>query len=119
MEINGIDENSFPRKTIPNYFKNIRIQNYRYSFGPEDIESKPFCKSAAAPGQKEIISELRPEIEQLLRDLFRLTTELDIAARVLKSLTPVAMLSQIQQKLNAIKAEEEVLFTNDFNRLIG
>lgn len=119
LEANGIEHESFPRKTIPNYFKNIRIQKFQFAFTADEISEKSFCKAKAAPGQEERIAQIRPTIEEMLRSLFSLSNAYEVAKRVQRSLTPMAMISQVQQKLNALKAEEEVLFTMDFNKLIG
>jgi len=119
LDTNGIEAESFPRQTVPNYFKNIRQHKFKFAFTADQIPEKSFCKGTAAVGQEEKIDQVRPVIEDMLRLLFGLSTRLDILKRVQKSLTPLAMISQIQQKLNALKAEEEVLFPVDFNRLIG
>ncbi len=121
IQTQGIEEKSFPRAYIPGYFKNVRINKFRhqYPFTLEDVPGIQLYNKTTKQSQKDSIEEVRPAIEELLNKLLIISTEYEITKRVQKSLTPLAMISQIQQKLNALKAEEEVLFTMDFNKLIG
>ena len=42
-----------------------------------------------------------------------------LSEKVLKSFVPLAMISEINNRINQIKAEEGILFVNDFNRIIS
>ena len=42
-----------------------------------------------------------------------------LSERVLKSFVPLSMISEINTRINQIKADEGILFVNDFNRIIS
>lgn len=121
LNTNNIAPKSFPRQTIPKMFNNAADENINGALGysEDSIHEVQFYNKSVKQDEKDRIDGLRTRIEQSILNLKNTYYELCVLNRVLKSVTPLAMIGQIQKKLNAIKEEEEVLFVNDFNRLIS
>lgn len=121
LNTNNIDPTSFPRQTIPNTFHKAVEGTIKLpiNYDEDSIQHVSFYNASVKKDEKARIDSLRTPIEQFILNLKNSYYELEILNRVLKSITPLAMIGQIQKKLNAIKEEEEVLFVNDFNRLIS
>jgi ATP-dependent exoDNAse (exonuclease V) beta subunit len=118
---NGVESKSFPRQTIPKNFDKAVDEKLKIplDYDVDTVKEKSFYNKTAKQAQKDSIDRIRPEIEEHMLRLKDLYYDLQITRRVLKSLTPLAMISEILNKLKTIKEEEEILFVNDFNRLIS
>ena len=122
MNEHNIDVVCFPRQTIPNYFKNIleeKIVSDFKSTWHNNIEGTSFFTKKYENEFGDTLNEIRPEIEKLFYQSKDLSLKFHLFEKVLKSFVPLAMISEVQQRLNQIKNEEGVLFINDFNRIIS
>ncbi len=122
IEQHNIDAGDFKGNYISKYFKNI-IQNDRilseFSSQWHDIANTELYNKTAKETLKLSIDAIRPEIESLFLQSKSKSLEYHLSDRVLKNFVPLAMIREVQSHLNSIKEENEILFVNDFNRIIS
>jgi ATP-dependent exoDNAse (exonuclease V) beta subunit len=119
---NNIDAVFFPRQTIPNYFKNILDEKIVGDFKSkwhENIEDTSFYSKKYEKEYGDIFKLIRPKIEELFLKSKVISLDYHLADRVLKNFVPLAMINEVQKRLNTIKKEDGILFINDFNRIIS
>jgi ATP-dependent exoDNAse (exonuclease V) beta subunit len=117
-----IDTKCFPRQTIPNYFDSIlegKIESGFNSKWHNEIHETSFYTKKYEKEYGQIIDSLRPEIEKLFLHSKAKSLEYHLTERIIKNFVPLAMINEVQYRLNKIKYEEGVLFINDFNRIIS
>lgn len=119
---NNIDSVCFPRQSIPKYFSGILEEKIEDQFKNQwhnSIETTSFCSRKYEKDFADRLEAIRPTIEQLFLESKTKSLAYHLADRVLKNFVPLAMISEVQKRLNTLKKEESILFINDFNRIIS
>ncbi len=116
-----VEKEIFPRQTIPNYFKNLIEGKIVSNFDAKwhDIAQTSFYKKTVKDTVKVQVDLIRIDIEKLFLRSKELSLNYHLSEKVLKSFVPLSMISEIQRRISQIKAEEGILFVNDFNRIIS
>ncbi len=121
LETQNIEHSSFTRQSLPKYFKNIVNDIYEKEFNKvwHDIENNKLYNAKTDSSQKDKIDSVRNEIEDMFLSSKELSLSYHLIEKVLKSFVPLAMISEINNRINEIKNNQGVLFVNDFNRIIS
>lgn len=121
IEFHNIEVGHFKANSIPKYFKKLRDGNIPDQFTAKwhNIKETDFYNKTTKVSIAEEIDAIRPEIEDLFLKSKDLCLEYHLSEKVLKSFVPLAMISEINNRINHIKAEEGILFVNDFNHIIS
>jgi len=122
IEEHQIEPSNFTRGSIPSYFRKILEDNEivdAFNRKWHDIENTNFYTAKTNIEVKESIDAIRPQIENLFLESKSKSLEYHLTDRVLKNFVPLAMIKEVQKQLNTLKEENEILFVNDFNRLIS
>lgn len=111
---------SFTRNSIPKHFeklKNDLTDTYTAAW-KQTIETTDFYAKKTPANEKQIIDEIRPQIELVFKQLQFLVTENLVLDAVLKNITQMSLIKSINDKVQKIKKEEQLLLISDFNKLI-
>lgn len=121
IEKSGIENSHFKRRSIPNYFKKISNGDFPKEFNSQwhNIEQTDFYNKTTKAPIADKIDNIRADIENMFLESKKLCLDYHLCERVLKSIVPLAMISEINNRINHIKGKEGILFINDFNRLIS
>jgi len=116
-----IESSDFKGSYIPKYFKKLLSGEIVSKFNSNwhDIENAEFYNKTAKDTTKQKINLVRPEIEAMFLRSKDLCLQHTLKERILKSFVPLSMISHINYHLNQIKAENGILFVNDFNHIIS
>lgn len=121
IETHHLDPKDFKGRFIPKYFNKLAEGNIlnKFSAAWHNITETKFYNVSAKDHIKAAIDSIRPDIEELFLTSKTKSLEYHLADRVLKNFVPLAMISEVQKRLKAIKEEKGILFINDFNRIIS
>ncbi len=117
-----IEEESFPRGSLPNYFKKLKGDHKTVKFDAawqKNIETAPLYKKAIPEDQKLIIDAQQNAIV----DLYNQSKEIILQHRYLnlvrKYITQLSLLSLVQSEITNIKSERNIVLISDFNKKIS
>ncbi|WP_298901278.1 exodeoxyribonuclease V subunit beta [uncultured Psychroserpens sp.] len=120
---NGLEDEDFTRKTLPNHFKKVKTLNFNGLYSnklQENIASNTSIYNKTIEAQKAtLIDSLLPEIETYYLAIKRLVYTSKFLKNALKNITPLSVLSAIGQTLKEIKDEDDILLISEFNNLIN
>ena len=123
IEHNGLEFSNFSRETLPNHFKkaaNLSL-NGLYNNKLEDNlkERKRIYNKNLDAVKAERIDLLLPDFEAFYLKIKQRVDQSKIYANALKNITPLSVLTAIQQSLSEIKEDEDILLISEFNAIIN
>ena len=116
IEFEGINIESFSRKTFPNYIEKISnkedFDNYKY-VAEEDIKV-----NKNVPDQY-IIEANKLFFIEILNQIYVLNAEKKLLDGVLKNITPLSLLQTLHKELKTLQEEQNIVAVSEFNTLIN
>ncbi|QTY26100.1 exodeoxyribonuclease V subunit beta [Flavobacterium sp. CS20] len=121
IENHNVNASDFKGNYISNYFKKLSNGEVISQFKSKwhNIKETELYNKNTSASTKEKIDSFRPEIEDLFLRSKDLCIKHTLTERILKSFVPLSMISQVNLHIEQIKAENGILFVNDFNRIIS
>lgn len=119
IQSRGLNDTSFNRKTVYNYFKKLT----EGAFGLNETvlkyleEGNRYAKSVPQ-SEKNAVDEIAPLLTENYLKIKILTEKLLFHDAFLKNITPLSLLSTIDQTLSKIQEEQNVLSIAEFNAII-
>ena len=119
-----IDAKSFSRSYVPNYFQKLVDNNLSTLYKPktkwqENIATSSLYPKRAADEDKVLIDKFQPEIARLYNESDKLLYTLDFYKEIQKKITPLSLLTAINQEVERIKKERKLLLISEFNQKIS
>jgi len=120
----GVEYNSFFRSMFPNHFKNLAYDLKKAKFFDQNtlkkrVEEQTLVAVSKPEKIKQEINEILPELILLYERSEALFEKYQLILSVLKSITPLAVLSELNKSLTSIKEENNIKFHAEFNRIIN
>ena len=119
-----LNSNDFYRSMLPNHFKSL-IKNpentkfFEQSNLKKRVVEGTLYSESKSKDIKSSIEEILPKILKLYTDSEVLYQQLIQTKLVLKNIIPLAVLTNINQELNAIKEDNNIRLNAEFNQLIS
>ncbi|RBP34767.1 ATP-dependent exoDNAse (exonuclease V) beta subunit [Oceanihabitans sediminis] len=119
---NGLQHKDFHSSYLPKHFDKLRNNNFSVNFETKWIESL-LNNEALYPGRVSaetgsIIDAIQPQIIEAFNTSKKLIFHIKFLKAIYKNITPLSVLSAINQELIAIKQEQNKLLISEFNGLI-
>ncbi|UOX34735.1 UvrD-helicase domain-containing protein [Flavobacterium sediminilitoris] len=114
---NGVDLNSFSRKTFPNHIEKIGQNtlsikdNYKYQYF-DDIAINKTAKD------RDLIESLSGELLVLLKQAYYNISKIAFYEAFLQNINPLSLLNTINLEFKKIQEEQNILSISDFNKII-
>lgn len=118
----GLEESDFSSGYLPKHFTNLANGRFNISFENKwqltmgEIPLYPKRVSAAIAG---IMDELVPVFVKNFQDTKTLIFQLLLIDNILKNITPLSVISLVNQEIENIKSEKNILPISEFNSLIN
>ena len=116
LEKEGIDSNSFSRKTFPNYLEKIlttnEFENYKY------LTEENIAVNKTAP-DKFIIEANKTKFLAILNKIYTLKAKANLIEAVLKKLTPLSLLQTLYKEFLTIQESQNIVAISEFNSIIN
>ncbi len=122
LENNGLEKSDFNRGSCPNFFLKLQNKNFKVDFDAKwqlGIADEPLYAKKLSEDKKIILDRLQPEVASLFNEVKRYITKLQYFAAVEKNLTPLSLLSAIQEEVAMIKKERSIVMISEFNATIS
>lgn len=122
LETNGLNEEDFTRKSCPNFFRKLVDGKFDVKFDAgwqANLDSAPLYPKKASAHAQETLDRLQPEIVDLYQGTKQHLTQLEFLKAVQKNITPLSLLSAIQNEIELIKKERSLVLISEFNATIG
>ncbi|HET8753408.1 MAG TPA: UvrD-helicase domain-containing protein [Salinimicrobium sp.] len=119
---NGIEHEDFSGKYCPNFFQKILKKDFNVGFmaaWQQKLANEPLYPKRVNSDKKIILDRLQPEIAEIYQEAKRQITTLEFIKAIKKNLTPLSLLSAIQDEIEIIKKERSIVLISDFNATIG
>ncbi|HMC00866.1 MAG TPA: UvrD-helicase domain-containing protein [Flavobacteriaceae bacterium] len=119
----GLEHGDFSRKTLPNHF--VKASNldfyrlYENQLKTNISENKNIYTKTLDPDLAQIIDSILPQIETHYLELKSKIFRLKFFKAIYKNITPLSVLNEINQELNAIKEEQNKMLISEFNSIVG
>lgn len=122
LEKNGIEDSDFNGRYCPNFFRKLGKLNFNVKFDAKwqiNLAEDCLYPNRVDPEQKRRMDELQPEIVQLYQQAKDSLLKLQFLKALQKNLTPLSLLSAVQNEIAAIKEERSLVLISEFNSTIG
>ena len=122
IETHQVSKDSFSRGSIPNFFSKIQLGNFKDDFTAkwqETIAEADLYPKKVEDSIKANIDQLQPQIATLFYQVKQGIFEFQFYEALLKSITPLSVIFEINNELTLIKEDRNILLISEFNRLIS
>lgn len=121
---NGLEQGVFYMNILPKFFEQISadpqgINAGKFATVNNRVLNQTTVNKGAYQKMSGIIEEVLPALERLFGKASLLYQQQNLNQLLLKSITPLAVLSEINKALQAVKKENNIQFLSEFNRLIS
>ena len=121
---NGLEQGVFYMNILPKFFEQISADPQGINAGKfatvfNRVLNQTTVNKGAYQKMSGIIEEVLPALERLFGKASLLYQQQNLNQLLLKSITPLAVLSEINKALQAVKKENNIQFLSEFNRLIS
>ena len=121
---NGFEQGVFYQNILPKFFEQLTvdcrgINTNKYATVSNRVQNKTTVNKGAYQKMPEIIDQVLPTLEKLFTKASLLYQQQNLNQLLLKSITPLAVLSEINKALQTVKKENNIQFLSEFNRLIS
>lgn len=119
---NSLENKDFNRSLCPKFFEKLRKKDFNVNFGAAwqtNINDAPLYAKKLEDSKKEIIDQLQPAIAAHFDRAKQVVTECEFLRAVEKNMTPLSLLSAIQNEIEEIKKERSIVLISEFNATIG
>lgn len=122
LEDNSLEQGDFSGGHCPKFFE--KLINSNFSVGFDAAWQVKLAESCLYPKRvdehkKQLLDQLQPEIVRLFEEAKQKIGEMEFLKAVQKNLTPLSLLSAIQDEIEAIKQERSIVLISDFNATIA
>ena len=119
IQSRGLSDSSFNRKTVYQYFKNLSegVFELKETVSNYLEEGNRYAKSVPQ-SEKDAVDEIAPILAENYLKVKTLMEKLLFHDAFLKNITPLSLLSTIDQTLSKIQEEQNVLSISEFNAII-
>ncbi len=117
-----LDKDCFSGKYLYNYFSKLLNEDYNITWGAKwqtQIGETPLYPKKVDKNKQEILDRRQPEICELFYRTRKLFFKREYLQELQKNITPISLLSEINQEINAIKKERSLVLISDFNPTIS
>lgn len=118
-----LEHTDFFRSFLPKHFEKLAsgdIENVDYKAGwKQDITEAKLYTNKLDDHKKESIEQLRPEIATIFEETKKLSFEIILLKNFIKNITPLSVLTLIQNELQILQKEKKVLLISEFNTIIS
>lgn len=126
MEKEGLEIDDFFRKTVPNYFTDVANDSFKDATSFFDrsskirnaIETHTFYTKKVSPNVAQVIDNFVPQIDDHLEKSKAFYAERGLIELFLKSVNPIALISNIYNELQNVKEEKNIQLNSEFNTYI-
>ncbi|GAB4159069.1 MAG: UvrD-helicase domain-containing protein [Winogradskyella sp.] len=119
----GLQFDDFSRKSLPNHFYNLTQSNFGVSFTStwqnDLIEGGTLYPKRVSDTIAQTIESIQPNLSEAFLKTKTLIFELKLKQGFYKNITPLSVLSAIQQELNLLKEEQNKMLISEFNKIIS
>lgn len=120
----GLEQGVFYMNILPKFFEQIStdcqgINAGKFATVSNRVQNQTTVNKGAYQIMSGIINEVLPTLEKLFDEASLLYQQQNLNQLLLKSITPLAVLSEINKALQAVKKENNIQFLSEFNRLIS
>lgn len=122
IEEQGLTEKAFSGAYFPKAITKCTEGDFNWNMDTKwikEIKDKPLYAKSQPAQIKAILEDISPK---LIADFLVIKKDVltyRLAEDLLKKITPLSVLSVIQQEVNRIKADKNIVLINDFNELIN
>ncbi|MFD1315368.1 UvrD-helicase domain-containing protein [Namhaeicola litoreus] len=124
IDENGLDQGVFYMNILPKFFEQIKTDCQGISASKfTTVTNRIFNQTAVNKGAYQkmpgTIDAVLPTLENFFNRASVLYQQQNLNHLLLKSITPLAVLSEINKALQSVKKENNIQFLSEFNRLIS
>lgn len=122
LEKNGIEHEDFSGKYCPKFFLKVLQKDFNVGFmaaWQQKLSNEPLYPKRVNSDKKILLDQLQPEIYGIYNQVKTEITTLEFLKAIKKNLTPLSLLSAIQDEIEIIKKERSIVLISDFNATIG
>ena len=113
--------NDFSGSYLPKHFKNLADKNFNINFEAkwqEDIENKALFPKRVSEDVITIIEQIQPQITSVFYETKRAVFHHKFLKAFYKNITPLSVLSAINNELKLLKIEQNKMLISEFNTVI-
>ncbi|QRM88618.1 AAA family ATPase [Lacinutrix sp. WUR7] len=119
----GLQFNDFNRSSLPKHFENLKNKRFDISFinkwQVELINGDTLYPKRLTPELGAVIDGLQPQFIKAFEETKKLVFQYKFLKAFYKNITPLSVLSAINQELTNIKIDQNKLLISEFNTLIS
>ncbi|MEO1031190.1 MAG: UvrD-helicase domain-containing protein [Bacteroidota bacterium] len=119
----GLEHDDFNRKSLPNYFKNLKQKNFNARFDAawqnNLVEGHPIYPKRVVESVASTIEDIQPRLANAFTKTKVKIFELKLKKAIYKNLTPISVLNAIQNELHHIKEAQNKMLISEFNTIIS
>lgn len=122
LEKQGLEKSDFNGKYCPGFFEKLQKKNFKVGFDAGwqlNLGKIPLYPKRIEDHKKELLDKCQPEIVNLYKEEKQNLTNLEFLQAVKKNLSPLSLLSAIQDEIEEIKKERSIVLISEFNATIG
>ncbi|MFD2551428.1 UvrD-helicase domain-containing protein [Bizionia sediminis] len=122
---NGLSFENFSRGSVPNYFKKIAEGNFTTDINDRKwvtdlLEGQPiYPKTKTKQNVATIIDGIQPKLADYFNACKKAVLNYTLLNDIYRHLTPLSVLSAINNELTLIKEDQNLILISDFNTLIS
>ena len=118
----GLSSKDFFRSLLPKHFSALAEKKHQIKFDlvwQNTIETTPFYTKTTSGAIAQKIDALRPDLVATFLSTKKAVYRLRYLQNIKKNLTPLSVLTLIQNEINNIKQTQNILLISEFNTIIG
>ena len=118
----GLTFGDFYKGSLPKHFAALTAKKYNIKFDlvwHKNIETTPLYTKNTSESISQKIDVLRPDLVAAFLSTKQAVYRLRYLQNIRKNITPVSVLTLIQNEINAIKEAQNIILISEFNTIIG
>jgi len=123
IDESGLQDDDFNRKSLPNYFKNLRQKNlntrFNASWQDDLIEGNTIYPKRVTASIASVIESIQPKLIEAFIKTKTKIFEHKLKKGFYKNITPLSVLNAIQNELSHLKEEQNKILISEFNKIIS
>ena len=122
IQDNGLEKADFLRGSCPGFFEKLQKGDFSVGFDAQwqtSIADQPLYAKKLDDNKKRILDGLQSEVVNYFQETKRYLIQIQFFTAIQKNLTPLSLLSAIQEEISAIKKERAIVMISEFNATIG
>ena len=122
LEAHSLEQDDFSGKYCPKFFEKLQGRDFSVKFDAgwqQNLAESCLYPKRVEDLKKDVLDQLQPQIVELFERVKSQIGTMEFLQAVQKNLTPISLLSAIQEEIELIKKERSIVLISDFNATIA